>query len=528
MQDLISATVTPRSGMHVVDWFFVALYAGGMIGIGVWYARREKDDSDYFIGGGQMNSTLVGISLFATLFSTISYLSQPGEIIKHGPFILFIFLSIPIAYFVVTRLLIPAYMRHRVVSAYELLDSNLGPSIRQLGAVLFILLRLVWMSVLIFMASSAITVIIGLPSDQVYWVIAGTGFVAVIYTTLGGLRAVVISDVVQTFILLLGALCTLWIVSWRMGGLSWFPTSWNPQWDVQPLFSFDPHVRVTVIGVIVMSFFWHICTAGGDQLAIQRYMATRDAAAANRAFLINSILGVGISLLVATIGFALVGYYTQFPDLLPAGESINSYADQLFPNFIGTQLPVGLSGLVVSALFAAAMSSVDSGINSITAVVLRDFLQGFHNRLPENKRLHLARLLALGIGLCVVLAATLVGGIPGSFLELTKKTTNLFAGPIFGLFFLAVIYRKANPLGAWVGTVWGFMTSLTIAYWDILTGLRPLSFMYIIPPALIVQIGTAIILAKLSLPNSARKRTVLALLLCLLPVVGITLLGLLS
>ncbi len=526
--DLSSATVTPRSGLHVVDWCFVAVYAVGMVGIGVWYARREKNDSDYFIGDGRMNPILVGISLFATLFSTISYLSQPGEIIKHGPFILFIFASIPIVYFVVTRLLIPAYMRHRVVSAYQLLDSSLGSSIRRLGATLFILLRLVWMSVLIFMASSAIAVIIGLPPGQIYWVIAGTGLVAVVYTTLGGLRAVVISDVVQTFILLLGALCTLWIVSWRMDGLSWFPTSWNSHWDVQPLFSFDPHVRVTVIGVIVMNLFWQVCTAGGDQLAIQRYMATRNAAAARRAFLISSILGVGISLLVASIGFALVGYYTQFPELLPTGESINSYADQLFPNFIGTQLPVGLSGLVVSALFAAAMSSVDSGINSITAVVLRDFLHEFHDRLPEKKRLNLARWLALGIGLCVVLAASLVGEIPGSFLELTKKTTNLFAGPIFGLFFLAVIYRKSNPFGAWVGTVWGFLTSLTIAYWDVLTGLRSLSFMYIIPPALIVQIGTAIILAKLSLPQSTRKRAALGLILCLLPMMGITLLGLLN
>ncbi len=526
--DLSSAAVTTRSGLHVVDWCFVAVYAFGMMGIGAWYARREKDDSDYFIGDGRMNTTLVGISLFATLFSTISYLSQPGEIIKHGPFILFIFLSIPIAYYVVTRMLIPVYMRHRVVSAYQLLDSSLGPGIRRLGAALFILLRLVWMSVLIFMASSAIAVIIGLPSDQVYWVIAGTGLVAVFYTTLGGLRAVVISDVVQTFILLLGALCTLWIVSWRLGGLSWIPTSWNPHWDVQPIFSFDPHVRVTVIGVIVMNFFWQICTAGGDQLAIQRYMATRDADAARRAFLINSILGVGISLLVATIGFALVGYYTRFPELLPRGESIDSYADQLFPNFIGTQLPIGLSGLVVSALFAAAMSSVDSGINSITAVVLHDFLRGFQKRLPEKKRVLLARWLALGIGLCVVLVASLVGGIPGSFLELTKKTTNLFAGPIFGLFFLAVIYRKSNPLGAWVGTVWGFLTSLTIAYWDSLTGLRPLSFMYIIPPALVVQIGTAIILAKFSLPDSVRTKAVIALILCLMPLAGIILLGLLS
>lgn len=510
---------TVSKGLHPIDWCIVAAYAIGMVAIGVIYARKESDDLDYFIGGGRMNPILVGISLFATLFSTISYLSQPGEVIKNGPFILFIFCSIPFAYLAVGYWLIPAYMKQRVVSAYQLLEANLGPSVRRLGAGLFVTLRLVWMSVLIYMASSAIVVIAGLEPDKIQWVIACAGTIAVVYTTLGGLKAVVISDVAQSLILFLGAVATIGIVTWRVGGFSWFPTTWDPRWDMQPIFSFDPHVRVTVIGVIVMNFFWQICTAGGDQTAIQRYMSTTDIRAARRAFLINSVLGVVVALLVATVGFALLGYYTFFPEELPPGESIDTYADQLFPTFIGMELPVGMAGFVVSALFAAAMSSVDSGINSITAVTQRDFMQGIYNRLSEEGKLRLARWLALGIGLCVVLIATQIGNVPGNLLEIAKKTTNLFAAPIFGLFFLALFCRRVNTTGAWVGTSWGFSISLVIAYWDVLTGLRPISFMYIIPPALLAQVGIALLLSRFPLPARKSNRALLTAALALPPII---------
>lgn len=499
-QPLFLAQASPDSpwpSLHPIDWSFIIFYAVGMILIGVYYSRKKDDEDDYFIGGGKLNSSLVGISIFATLFSTISYLSQPGEVIKNGPFYLSIFLSIPFAYLFIGYVIIPIYMKQRVVSAYQILEPSLGSSIRKLGAALFISLRLVWMAVLIYMASSAITVIIGIPSEKIPWVIAGTGAVAITYTTLGGLRAVVISDVAQSAILLFGALFTIGVITFRMNGFSWFPTTWEDHWDPQPLFSFDPHVRVTVIGVIIMSFFWQICTAGGDQTAIQRYMATADAASARRAFLVNSILGVGIALVVATVGFALLGYYSQFPETVPNGQSVPTYADQLFPMFIGSELPVGFSGLVISALFAAAMSSVDSGINSITAVVQRDFLHKLNAGHTQSQRVLFSRGLALVIGVGIVLLATQVGKIPGNFLEIAKKATNLFAAPIFGLFLIALFTRNPTPKGAWIGTLWGFITSMTIAYWDVITGRAAISFMYIIPPALGVQVAVSLLVSRI-------------------------------
>jgi solute:Na+ symporter, SSS family len=493
-------------GLHIVDWALLVIYAVGMVAIGLFYSRRQSNALHYFLGGGRMSPWVIGISLFATLFSTISYLSMPGEMIKNGPTYLFIFAAIPFSYVAVGHFLIPAFMQQRVISAYELLEVRLGSSVRTLGAMLFITLRLVWMTVLLYMAASAITIIIGLPPEQIGYVVFVTGIVTVLYTTLGGMRAVTVSDVALSLILLMGALATLIVTTWRLGGLSWFPTEWNPQWDRQPLFSFDPRVRVSVIGVILMNFLWQLCTAGGDQLAIQRYMSTRNAASAKRAFLIHSIASVVVSLLVCSIGFALMGYYGRFSQRLPPGETTASYADKLFPLFIANELPPGVSGLVVAALFAAAMSSLDSGMNSITAVVFRDVIERGRAPLEAGLRLARAQQLALIIGAIVVLMATQIGRIPGTFLELTKKTTNLFAAPIFGLFFLALFVRQADSFGAIIGTIYGCAAAVVVAYWDVLVGGEPVSFMWILPSSLFVQLGVAWSLSTIVSFTARRRR----------------------
>lgn len=493
-------------GLHFIDWIILIAYAMGMIGIGYYYSRKKSDSADYFLGNGQMSSWVTGISLFATLFSTISYLSIPGEMIKHGPVFLINFLGIPLAYLVVGYILIPAYMRHRVISAYELLEERLGSSVRTLGACLFIILRLTWMAVLHFMSATAIAIIIGLSPDDITLVLIITGFISVIYTMLGGLRAVMISDVSQALILAAGAFATLGIITWRLGGFSWFPTTWNPLWEEQPLFSWDPHVRVSIVGIIIMNFFWQLCSAGGDQTAIQRYMSTRDSKSASRAYLINSCAAIFVCLLVATLGFALLSYYTHFSQLLPRSLTTGNGADQLFPLFIAHELPVGVCGLVVAALFAAAMSSIDSGVNSISAVISRDFLErGQTAPVPPHTQLRRLRMLSFVIGALSILLATQVAHVPGSLLEVTTKTTNLLAGPIFGLFILAIFTKRADAFGAWIGTTYGCVIALTIAFWDVLTGDIPLSFMWIIPPSLICQLLIGLGLSGLHLTTPIKR-----------------------
>jgi SSS family solute:Na+ symporter len=476
-------------GLHWIDGAIIGLYACGMLALGWYYGRKQQNADEYFVGSGAMNALLIGVSLFATLFSTISYLSTPGELINHGPAMLTGIFAIPIVYLIVGYGMVPVYMRYRVTSAYELLERNLGLSVRMTGAVMFIVLRLMWMGLLIYFASKAMMVMLGLELKWLPAVTLLTGSVAIAYASLGGLRAVVITDFFQFMLLFGGALLVIATITVRLGGFSWFPTEWNASWDVQPLFSADPAVRVTVFGSVLHGILWWLCTAGGDQTAIQRFMATRDARAARRSFLTNSIAGAMVSLVLALVGFSLLGYFQAEPTLLPGAMSVESEADLLFPHFISHHLPIGLSGLVVAGMFAAAMSSIDSGVNSITAVVMTDFLGRFKRR-PATSRgeVRLAQCLAFGIGLTVVGSSSLMENVPGNFLEMTKRTIGLFVTPIFVLFFMALFVRFATSLGAISGSLAAFVSALLVAYWKPLVSSREISFQWIFPVSLAVGI----------------------------------------
>ena len=446
------------SGLAVIDWVIIVIYALLTIGLGWYVSRRQKTKEEYFIGSGKMNPTLVGISLFATLLSTISYLSMPGEILGKGPAGLVTLLGMPLVYFIVAYLILPLYMRQRVTSAYELLEARLGVKIRLLGACMFILLRLVWMSLLIYLASMAMTVMMGVDEKWIPLIVLITGFVAVIYTSLGGLQAVVITDLIQAILLFGGALTVIAIVTVDFEGFSWFPTSWSENWDVQPLFSWDPSTRVTVFAGFLNMMTWYVCTAAGDQTCIQRFMSTENAAAARKAFKVQLIVSVVVSLTLATLGVALLGYFQKHS--LPADISIKTSADQIFPYFIGSILPAGVSGLVVAAMFAAAMSSIDSGVNSITAVVSSDFLDRFGK--PTGRRTTMW--LALAIGAIVVVTSSSMGMVPGNITSVTQKTTNLLVTPIFALFFFAMFVPFARPLGVIAGCLTGIATALLVAF----------------------------------------------------------------
>ena len=484
----ISWTPHVHTGLHWIDFSILAIYAAGMLLFAGHYARRKQTNDDYFTGGGKMPPFLIGISMFATLFSTITYLSTPGEILNHGPVAASIpLLAIPAYYYIVAYWIAPRYMLHRATSAYALLETQLGIRARITGAILFILLRLVWMSTLIFFASKAMLVMLGWDASWLPAISIATGSIALAYASMGGLRAVVITDTLQFFLLLFGALVVLAVVTFETGGLAWLPTRWNPSWDEQPVFSLDPTVRVTATGTILHAILWWVCTAGGDQTAIQRFMATPDTASARRSFLVNSLAGAAVSSLLVLVGFALLAYYQLSEAHLPQGKTIAANADELFPYFISHHLPVGLSGIVVCGLFAAAMSSIDSGINSITAVVSTDLVERFRRRpLADPARVRLARSLAITIGFVVIaISSFAIDPIPGNFLEQAKRSFGLLVTPMFLLFLFALFVPFGTQGGAIAAALSGFGTAILVAYWNLITGLTPLSFQWIFPFSLI-------------------------------------------
>jgi SSS family solute:Na+ symporter len=495
------------SGLHWIDGVILALYAGATIAVGWWYGRRGQSTDEYFAGNRSMSPFLIGVSIFATLFSSVSYLTTPGEVLNHGPTVALTgLLAIPIYYYIVGYVIAPLYMKHRATSAYALLETQLGLAARITGAVMFVMLRLTWMSVLIFFASKALLVMLGAGDHWLPAVTFVTGGIAICYASMGGLRAVVITDLFQSLLLFSGALLVIAMVTWDAGGLGWLPTQWNREWDKQPLFDIDPTVRVTIFGSILHGVLWWVCTAGSDQTAIQRFMATKDAAAARRSFLINSLAGAAVAVVLVLVGFALLAFYQADASRLPAGKTIAQNADDLFPYFISAHLPVGLSGLVLAGVFAAAMSSIDSGVNSITAVVITDFVERFRPKpMSEQARIRFARRLAFSIGLVVVSTSSFViGRVPGNYLEQAYRTFGLLVTPLFTLFLFALFIPVATQAGAIFGAGMGFVSAFVVAYWDLMTGLPAISVQWIFPVSLVVGILAG---CTWSLVLGGRRRT---------------------
>ena len=486
-------------GLQWIDWLVVIAYLGGVLWLGSYFSKRQSTTAEYFIAARtHIHPVLVGISLYAALLSTISYLGKPGEMINKGPMLLIghIF-SVPFAYVIVGYWIIPKIMQHRVTSAYELLELRLGLTGRMLGAILFLSLRLVWMGLLIYLAATALAVIVNLDLKWVPLLAVVVGFIPLVYSSVGGLKAVVMADLAQFSLLLLGAILTIVIITIHCGGFSWWPAVWSPYWDEQPFFSLDPHVRISVTGALINMLVWRICTAGGDQMAIQRYMATRDLAAARRSYLVTSIATIVVTVVLAVLGLALLGFFDRFAHLLGPGMTLEKNADHMFPYFIANFLPVGISGLVVAAILAAA-SGVDSGVTAVTAVVMKDFFERFGwQPATEARRLTVTKYVSFAIGGAVVAASMVMHKVPGNFMEVTSKTANLEVTPIFGLFFLALFIPSATPLAAIVSTAYGFAAAVLVAFWDVFTGNEAISFQYIGVIGVAVNLGVGYLVSRL-------------------------------
>ena len=474
------------------DWAVIAFYACGMIAVGWYYSRRTATTEDYLLGGRKMRPLSVGLSLFATLLSTISYLAWPGEMIKYGPAMFCTIAAYPLIFFVVGWFLIPFIMTLKVTSAYEILESRLGLSVRMLGSVFFLSMRLLWMAVIIYATTSKVLVpLLGLPQSATPWLCAVLGLITVIYTSMGGLRAVVLTDVVQTLILFGAVVVTIVLITVDIGGVgAWWPRGWPSHWPAVTI-GYDCEARVTVFGAMLAAFTWYVCTSGSDQMAIQRYLATRDVKAARRVLATSLSADATVALFLGMLGLALLAYFRANPHFVPDGQTLMGDADKLFPRFIVFGLPVGVSGLVVAGLLAAAMSSLSSGVNSSCSVVTVDFIDRFRkrrNQQAETDHVRLAKFVSVGVGIVVVVLSSFIGMVEGNLLEIAYKVVNLLTAPLFGLFFMAIFVRFATVPGTLVGAVFGVATVFAINYWKEMTGTQGISFLWAMPAGLMVQV----------------------------------------
>src|SRR5690606_2118712 len=201
--------------------------------------------------------------------------------------------------------------------------------------------------------------------------------ITIVYTSMGGLQAVVVTDVIQSVVILGGALISILIVSYQFGSFTtWIPQAWPDYW--KPIrWGFDARERTNIGNAVMMLFAWYICTTGSDQLAIQRYLSTKDIEAARNSLKVSLYANLIAKCLLGLLGLAMFGFFSNNQHLLVDGQTFSQQADTLFPRFIQIGLPIGLSGLVIAGLLAAAMSSLSSGLNSVSAVMSEDIFTRF-------------------------------------------------------------------------------------------------------------------------------------------------------
>jgi len=489
---------TPRSpsGLSGLDWAVIVLFLVWMIGIGFFYSIKSKNSDDYFLGGRSMNPIMVGLSLFATLLSTLSYLAYPGEMIKYGPMMFFGILAYPIAYFLIARFIIPRIMELNVTSAYEILELKLGAKVRDLGTVFFLLLRFLWMATIIYATiNTALIHILGFSQDFVPWACLLLSLITVLYTTMGGMKAVVLTDVIQSVIMFAGAVFTIVVISFDFGSLTeWFPKKWLPHWQ-EITWKVDLNQRMTVGNIIMMALLWKVCTSGSDQMAIQRYLSTRDIASAKQSLKTSLWSSAVLQIILAVLGLALASFFLKHPESLGPGTSVYENADTLFPRFILIGLPAGMTGLVVAALMSAAMSSLSSGLNSSSSVIYEDiwirYFPGFMKHMHPLRKVHWISAI---MGVTVSVCSMFVGHIEGNLLDVVNKVVNLVVAPLFVLFFMALFVPGATETGTFWGGLFSLLIAVLIAFFDFLN----LGVLMILPVSLVSGIIMSTLLSFLS------------------------------
>lgn len=496
--------------MSVLDWLVLAAFGVVTVGLGVFYARQNKNAEDYLLGGRRMSPIMLGLSLFATLVSTLSYLAIPGEMISHGPMMMLQAAAHPFVFVIVGYGLIPLLMRQPVTSAYELLEKRLGMRIRLAGASVFLLLRFGWMATILYATSTKVLIpLLNLKSEWApFYLCIALGVIAASYSSWGGIKAVVTTDALQSLTMLAGAVATLIVVTWRMGGIAaWWPSDWPNHWQ-EPSWGFDPIPRVSFGMLLISTTLWYVCTNGSDQMSIQRFLSTRDASAARKTLAVSQVTDVIVSVLLAMTGIAILSFYKMYPPELETGQTLHSIGDQLFPRFILNEMPAGLAGLVMAAILSAALSSLSSGLNSACAVIERDFIPPDPNEANQGAAA-ISRLqwMTWGIASVVVALSLFNLFIAGNLLERCFKVVNLLTAPLFVLFFLALFVRRSNEFGAWVGLLCSIATAVTIAYAEDLGLDIKISFVWMTPCSLLVGVTSGTLASIMFAPWGNEQAT---------------------
>jgi SSS family solute:Na+ symporter len=426
----------------------LAVYLTGMVLIGLRFARRQQSAEDYFLAGRNMPWLPVAMSMFASLTSAITFMGLPARAYEENMALLVVCMVSPLLVPILVLVLYPAYRRHGVTTSYEFIGYRYGAAGRTAVSLLFVLARLGWMGTVVYAPALALSVATGLP---LHLTIVLMGGLATLYTVLGGLAAVLWTDVVQFLILVAGAVWVAVDLVWREpGGMGHILNVAREAGHLHVVGWRFSLVEMSGLAVAVSFFLQMMQDYGTDQVTVQRMLAIKKPRGVAKAAIFNACTDIVMVALLLFIGLGLFSYYQRYPQLAPTGS-----ADSVLPHYIMQTLPAGISGLLISAIFAAAMSSMDSGINSLATVIEHDFIKQFRRRQQSERHdVFQARLLTLGLG---ILATVLAFGITRmeNIIDAFATFMGLFNAPVLALFVLGFVSSHAR--------FWAWSISVVVA-----------------------------------------------------------------
>ena len=450
----ISISEEPRQ-FGFWNYLVLVLYFSVLVWMGSFFSKRQKTSEDYFKGGKRVPWWAAGLSVFGTALSAITFMAIPAKAYATDWSYFLLNMGIVLVAPIISFLFIPFYRRLDVTTAYEYLEKRFNVVSRLIGSISFILFQIGRMGVVLYLPSIALNIVTGI---DIFVCITTVGLLSLLYTIMGGVEAVIWTDALQVIILLGGATLSLILISLSVEGgiIGIIQTGTaNNKFNIIDLeFSLK---QPTIWVMLLAGIFTNITTYGTDQAIVQRYLTTKNIDEAKKTLWTNAVMTIPATLIFFFLGTALFVFYKENPASL---SFTISEADAIFPWYIFNELPAGIIGLLISAIFAASMSSVSSSINSGATAYVVDI----HSRFlisKKSRELNLARISTLVIGIAGILFAILMATWEISSLwDEFNKIIGLILGGLGGIFMLGMLTKRANGVGA----VLGILLSMIIQY----------------------------------------------------------------
>ena len=447
-----------------IDYLIIIISVLGAVAIGMYFARRQKSSDKFFTGGRNIPSWAIGISIMSTLISSITFLAYPAMGYSSNWILLVQGIMVPIVLVFIIGFIVPLFRQVIGISAYEYFEKRFGIVARLYSSLAFSLMHFSKTGTVIFLLSLALSSVMGLDLLTTVWVLT---LVVTFVTVLGGLEGVIWMDVFQGIWLMGGGLiCIAFLLFLPDEGISEIfrvigeaeKISFAP-WD----FDFS---QLTVIVLVINGMFYAVQKYGTDQTIVQRYLAASSDKKAIRASFIGVLLSVPLWTMFMFIGTLLYAYYQLSPELLPEGM----LAEGVFPYFIATELWVVLKGFIIAALIAAAISTISSDFNCLSAIGVTDFYERFKSKVTDAQKLKMGRIIIVASGVLAAFIGTLYVKWGGEgVLGVIFGLYAIFSAGIVGMFLLGLIVKRANTKGLYIGmiacvlfTAWGTLTTTEV------------------------------------------------------------------